>query len=119
MLVQHPFDQGNAVEGRLKLRRSIKTVAGTPLATVVVGEEKVGVVGSGWKYLRSGAGEELYRLGPKLDETRNRVAEEEAVRADLAAVLDALLERHPLVLLDSGEVNEELRTTLEALGYVQ
>ena len=76
-------------------------------------------MGSGWKYLRGGAGEELYRLGPKLDETRNRVADEDAVREDLAAILDALLKRHPLVLLDTGEVDEELRATLEALGYVQ
>jgi arylsulfatase A-like enzyme len=119
VLVQYPFYQTTAVEGRLAERRVIETVAGMPAAPVAVDEEKVGVVGAGWKYLRSGAREELYRVGSDADEQRDRSRDEAAVRDRLAGELDAQLEGHPLTVLDAGEINEELRETLEALGYVQ
>ena len=71
MLVQYPFYQGRAVEGRLERRKVIETVAGEPALPVIVDEEKVGVVTPEWKYLRSGDREELYRLDPVPDESRN------------------------------------------------
>lgn len=119
VLVQHPFYQHKAVAGRLEKRKVIETVAGLPAARVLIDEEKVGVVSSDWKYLRTRSGEELYRLGAEPDETRNLAAVEDSLREAREAALDDLLAQHPLVLLDAAEINEELRATLEALGYVQ
>jgi arylsulfatase len=119
VLVQYPFYQTTAVEGRLAERRVIETVAGMTATPVVVDEEKVGVVGAHWKYLRSGGREELYRVGPEADEQHDRSRDAASERARLADELDGLLEAHPLTVLDAGEINEELRETLEALGYVQ
>jgi arylsulfatase A-like enzyme len=119
VIVQHPFYQQRAIEKRLKKRRVIETVAGMPTTVVVVDEEKVGLVGANWKYLRTPSSEELYRLSGDADEMNNRVNEQERVRSEMAAALDAQLELHPLVVIDTGEINDELRATLEALGYIQ
>jgi arylsulfatase A-like enzyme len=119
VLVQYPFYQQEAVDRRLAERRVIETVAGMPLVPVVVDKEQVGLVGANWKYLRSGSREELYRLGGDAEDVRNWAPDEEIARKQLAGALDVMLERHPLVLLDSGEINDELRATLEALGYIQ
>jgi arylsulfatase A-like enzyme len=120
VLVQHPFYQSKAVAGRLKKREVIESVAGMPASPILVDEEQVGVVGPGWKVLRGGASEQLYRLEPTGAEValRQRSSEQEAVRERMSRELDGLLERHPLTVLDAGEINEELRETLEALGYV-
>jgi len=119
VLVQYPFYQSRAVAGRLEKRKVIETVAGETATPVVVSEEKLGLVGRDWSYLRSGAREELYRLGARPDEWTNRAPEQPIVRADWSAELDAMMDRHPLNVLDAGEINEELRATLEALGYIQ
>jgi arylsulfatase A-like enzyme len=119
VLVQHPFYQRKAVEGRLEERKAIETVAGLPAARVLIEQEKVGVVSSDWKYLRTGGREELYRLGALADESSNLATREVAQREERAAALAELLERHPLVLLDAAEINDELRATLEALGYLR
>lgn len=119
ILVQHPFYQRKAVAGRLEKRKVIETVAGLPAARVLIDDEKVGIVSSDWKYLRTGSSEELYRLGAELDETRNLAPSEESLRRQHEAALDELLAKHPLVLLDAAEINDELRATLEALGYVR
>ena len=72
------------------------------------------------KYHEMKQSEELYRLQDEdADEVRDRVSEEEGVRGEMSAALDSLLERHPLVVLDASEINDELRETLEALGYLR
>ena len=119
VLVQHPFYQQRAVERRLEERKVIKSVAGVPTADVQHDVERVGVVGSSWKLLRAGGDEELYRLAPAADESRNRLSDAGPEAARLGAALDALLDRHPLVLIDDGQINDELRATLEALGYAR
>ncbi len=117
VLVQHPFYQERAVRGRLEARKAIRSVAGEPTVAVRHEVERVGVVGPSWKYLRAGPVEELYRLAPAGDESRNLAAGDDAEAKRLAATLDSLLERHPLVLIDDQQINAELRETLEALGY--
>ncbi len=119
VLVQHPFYQQRAVKGRLQDRKVIRSVAGAPTAPVRHDVERVGVVGTRWKYLRAGREEELYRLSPEADESRNLAADDSREAARLGSALEGLLERHPLVLIDDGQINDELRATLEALGYAR
>ena len=104
---------------RFKARRVIETVAGMPFAPAMIDQEQVGIVNSDWKYLRNGSREELYRLGGGGNDSHNWVSEQEPVREKIAEALDTMLERHPLVVLDTVEINDELRATLEGLGYIQ
>ena len=119
VLIQYPFYQQEAVVNRFKARRVIETVAGMPFVPAMIDQEQVGIINSDWKYLRNGSREELYRLGDEGDDSHNWVSEQERVREKIAEALDTMLERHPLVILDTGEINDELRATLEALGYIQ
>jgi arylsulfatase A-like enzyme len=118
VLVQYPFYQEKALQGRRRKQSAVRSVAGDPLRPSLGDEEKVGVVGEGWKYLRSGESEELYRLLPEPEEGRSLAEAEPEVRQGLAERLDALLEAHPLNLVDPPAINDELRETLRALGYL-
>lgn len=119
VLVQHPFYQSKRVEGLLTKRRAIKSVGGVPSSEIIVDVEKVGVVGPGWKFIRSGGDEELYRMSPERDETRNLASSQRDQAERLGRELDRLLEQHPLEIIEKHEINDELRSTLEALGYIQ
>jgi hypothetical protein len=76
------------------------------------------VVGGDWKYLRSDRREELYRLGPEPDETVDLAAAEPAVRSAMRRRLAAEIERRPAREPAREAIDEELRRTLESLGYL-
>jgi hypothetical protein len=118
VLVQHPFYQPSAADRRPQRLAAIRTVAGQAVERILVDEERVGLVGSDWKYLRTGDREELYRLAPEADERTNRIDTEPEIAARMRDTLKRQLAEHPLNVIDSPEINEELLETLRALGYL-
>jgi arylsulfatase A-like enzyme len=116
VLVQYPLYQPSAARKRSQQQRVIRSVGGEPVTPILVGAQKVGIVGPSWKYLRGESGDELYALNPT-EEAREPGGAPD-VRAELAAELDRQLEAHPLSVIDTGEINDELRETLRALGYL-
>jgi arylsulfatase A-like enzyme len=126
VLLQHPFYQPRAALGRVAKQKVIRSVGGVPTAEILVGEERVGVVGRDWKLIRTegeagpSEGElDLYPMSPRPDESQDLAARRADVRDALEARLDALLEEHPLHIVAPAAINEELRETLEALGYLE
>ena len=119
VLIQHPFYQSKRVDGLVTKRRTIKSVGGVPSSEIIVDVEKVGVVGPGWKFIRTGRDEELYRMSPERDETRNLASSQPDEAERLGRELDRLIEQPPLEIIEKYEINGELRSTLEALGYIQ
>jgi arylsulfatase A-like enzyme len=117
VLVQYPLYQPQAAEGRTRKQWMIRSVGGEPVAPILLDSQKVGVVGREWKYLRGDNSQELYALSPP-DDARDLSAERPDVRAALAAELERQLSAHPLNVIEPGEINEELRETLRALGYL-
>jgi arylsulfatase A-like enzyme len=119
VVIQHPFYQQERAENRPRKMIWVRSVAGMPVDDILVDEEKVGLVGRDWKILRTGEAVELYSLAPRLDEETNRAASEEELRVELLSRLEHALERHPINLIDVGEINDEMLETLRALGYVE
>lgn len=119
VLLQHPFYQPDAALRRPDRQSELGTVAGMPTAPVLVGAERVGVVGGGWKYLRTGEDEELYRLEPTPNEAQNRIGESPDRGERLRAALEEALSSHPLNIIDPGEINPQLLQELRDLGYVE
>ena len=74
------------------------------------------MVGPDWKYIRSGTETELFPENGEEKEPLREVSP--LVVADLDDQLDRLLTEHPLRILDPGLIHDELRETLEALGYI-
>jgi len=116
VLVQYPLYQPHTARARSRKQQVIRSVGGEPVTPILLDTQKVGIVGSSWKYLRSEAGDELYALDPT-EEVRELGGAPD-VRVDLAAELDRQLEVHPLSVIDAGEINDELLETLRALGYL-
>ena len=116
VLVQYPLYQPRAARTRANKQQVIRTVGGEPVTPILVDAQKVGIVGPSWKYLRGETGDELFALDPT-EEAREPGGAPD-VRAELAAELDRQLEAHPLNVIDAGEINDELRETLRALGYL-
>ncbi len=116
VLVQYPLYQPRAARNRADKQQVIRSVGGEPVTPILVDAQKVGIVGPAWKYLRGATGDELYTLDPT-GETR-QPGDAPDVRAELAAELDRQLEAHPLNVIDTGKINEELLKTLRALGYL-
>ncbi len=118
VLIQHPFYQGKLVEVRPRRRRNIRSVGGQPVGEMLVDEEKVGVVGGGFKYLRSGSEEMLFQITPETDERKNLAELDTAARARMLDHLRRELSDHDLEMIAPSEINEELLEALEALGYL-
>jgi arylsulfatase len=122
VLVQYPFYQ-EKMEGRSTRQAVIRSVAGEPVAPILIGTEKVGIVGPRWKYLRTlgkeSSSEELFAVGEGGEEPADLAALPAAERERLAARLDAELAAHPLQILDAERINPELLETLRALGYAE
>ncbi len=118
VLVQHPLFQNRAAKNRPRLRRAIRSVAGQPSTDVLIQEEKVGLVSTSWKYLRCGGREELYRLESEADESSNLIMQRAKIASEMQRLLEWQLDQHPLNLNDPEEINDELRETLRALGYL-
>jgi hypothetical protein len=71
-----------------------------------------------WKYLRSRDSEELYRLGDEPDESRNLAGEEPEILRRLRELLRRELVLHPANVRARESMPDDLRETLEALGYL-
>ncbi len=117
VMIQHPFYQPSLARYRPERRSVIRSVAGHPLADIVVDEERVGIVGTEWKLVRGDGAPELYLRAT--GESADVAGENDEIRRQLEAVLARELEEHPLNLIDTGQINEELLSTLRALGYLQ
>jgi arylsulfatase A-like enzyme len=118
VLIQHPIHRARPAERHRRRREVIRSVAGDPTRPVVDEGDRIGVVGGDWKYLRSDRREELYRLGPEPDETVDLAAAEPAVRSAMRRRLAAEIERRPAREPAREAIDEELRRTLESLGYL-
>jgi len=119
VLLQHPFYQPGAALRRPSKQREVKSVAGMPTTSILVDADRVGIVGGGWKYLRTGEEEELYRLQPTLDEVSNLIGEDGDRSGRLRAALEEALSTHRLNIIDRSEINARLMETLRELGYVE
>lgn len=117
VLVQHPVYSSETLANRTAMQHAMKAVAGEPTREIGPGEDMTGVVGRGFKYLRTNSGrEELYRLG---DEDHELSAAEPATVAALRAELERLLKAHPLTVLDPGKLDKAALDELEDLGYAR
>ena len=85
---------------------------------MLVDQEKVGVVGGGFKYLRSGSDELLYQITPETDERKNLAGLDPEARSRMLDQLQRQLSEHGLEVIDSSGINPELLEALEALGYL-
>lgn len=115
--LQHPLYSNDGAANR-KGRR-LRSVMGRPTREILVGEELLAIRTSEWKYLRHGDHEELYDLIDDPTEKRNVVAQHSSTAATLRAKLDAWSAAHPQHHASVEMINDELRATLEALGYLQ
>ena len=88
-------------------------------SAVIFDTERVGLVGEKWKLIRSGRREELYRRDGPAPEAEDLAPSQKRRVAKLAVVLDRMLERCPLNVIDESEINPELLQTLQQLGYVE
>jgi arylsulfatase A-like enzyme len=118
VLVQYPFFQPSAADRRPERLEIVRSVAGDPTTPILLQVDKVGLVGTDWKYLRGGDREELYALTPDVDERTDCGAAQPEVLSRLRAELARQLEHHRLHLIDAPEINEELLQMLRALGYL-
>jgi len=116
ILVQHPLYQPRTAQTRTRRNKIVRSVAGDPVRAPVLDRERVGVVGPDWKYIRSGTETELFPESGEEGEPLGEVSP--GVVAELDDQLDQLLAEHPLRILDPGLIHDELRETLEALGYI-
>lgn len=116
VLIQHPFYQPGRARHRPRRQSVIRSVAGRPVAPILVDKERVGMVGRDWKLLRSDGRPELYR---RAADGADVAEANEELRRELDERLTRALEEHPLNLIDVGEINEELLTNLRALGYAE
>ena len=92
---------------------------GSATREILVAEELIGVRSRDWKYLLRGDDEELYHLASDPGETRNVASDHPSVVAGLREKLKAWSTAHPQHHADVELINDELRATLEALGYLQ
>ena len=86
---------------------------------VLVAEELLGVRTKKWKFLRHGITEELYHLPSDPGETNNLASERVGMATKLRGKLDTWSAAHPQHHTSVEMINDELRATLEALGYLQ
>jgi arylsulfatase A-like enzyme len=117
VLVQHPVYSSETLANRKAMHAALRSVAGEPARVIHDGEDMTGVVGAGWKYLRTSSGrEELYRLG---DEGTELGAREPARLLALRAELERQLAAHPVTILDADKIDPGLLKELQDLGYGQ
>lgn len=118
VLVQHPIYRPFQAKQRASRQSVIRTVARNPTRPIRAERPPVGLVTAEWKYLRSRDTEELYRLGAAPDETRNLADEEPEVVRRFRELLRRELARHPAGVRARHALPDDLRETLEALGYL-
>jgi arylsulfatase A-like enzyme len=118
VLIQHPVYRSRTAVRRQRRQQIIRSVAGDPTRPVLAEGVQVGVATPEWKYLRTEGRETLYRLGDRPDEATDRAAEEPDVRSAMRRRLAAELTAHPASAAARDALDDELRKTLEALGYL-
>ncbi|MSR61997.1 MAG: hypothetical protein EXS08_06090 [Planctomycetes bacterium] len=117
VLIQHPVYSSETLANRTAMQHALRSVAGEPTHEIGPGEDMTGVVGRGYKYLRTNSGrEELYRLD---DEDHELSAQEPETLAALRSELERLLKEHPLTVLDPGKLDKAALDELEDLGYAR
>jgi arylsulfatase A-like enzyme len=114
--LQHPFYSNIGVHNRQLLR--LDSVAGDPVKNLLIAEEQIGIRTADWKYLATGERVELYDLKNDPGEVRNLASERPEIAAALQERLDTWSAKHPQYRADMGQINDEMRATLKALGYV-
>jgi arylsulfatase A-like enzyme len=114
--LQHPLYSNTGARNR-SLRR-LERVMGRETKPVLVSEEMLGIRTREWKYLMHGDHEELYDLDADPTEARNVAQSHPEVAGRLRAQLEAWSAAHPQYAAQVELINDEMRATLEALGYV-
>ena len=118
ILLQYPFYQPRSAAARAKKTDTIRSVAGNPVRPILLDTEMTGAVGRDWKFLRAGGTPELYEAGRDSSPDLDQSAREPEALDRMEAQLDNLLSEHPMKILDPAQINEQMRKTLEALGYI-
>ncbi|HEX6199096.1 MAG TPA: sulfatase [Thermoanaerobaculia bacterium] len=118
VLIQHPVYRPAQVKVRSGRQSVIRSVAGMPTLPIRGEHPPVGLVTPDWKYLRSRDDEELYRLADEPDESRNLADEEPEILRRLRELLRRELVLHPANVRARESMPDDLRETLEALGYL-
>jgi arylsulfatase A-like enzyme len=116
---QHPFYSADSVRNRVDRQAAFKSVAGAPLRPLEVGAEITGLRTERWKYVSFGAREELYDLQADPGELDNLIERQPGLARQLRGSVRGWLAATPLNLPGHVPINDELRETLRALGYVR
>jgi len=117
--IQHPVYAPQSAENRLRRQDEIRFVGDEPVRPLRTGEEDFAVRTARWKYIVSGAEEELYDLGADPAEARNVAPSQAAVRGELGRALQAWRAAHPMRAAPAAPLTEEQKQTLRSLGYLQ
>jgi arylsulfatase A-like enzyme len=118
VLIQYPVYRPIQAQRRGGRQSIIRSVAGIPTLPIRAERPPVGLVTPEWKYLRSRDYEELYRLGDEPDESRDLAGEEPEILRRLRELLRRELVLHPANVRARESMPDDLRETLEALGYL-
>lgn len=114
--LQHPL-YSNAGAHNRSVRR-LRKVMGVPTRPLVLSEELIGLRTREWKYLLRGDEQELYHLPTDPSESRNVAALHPETAKRLQKRLLAWSEAHPQHHTNVEMINDEMRATLQALGYL-
>lgn len=120
VLIQHPLYQQNFASDRPTRRAAIQSVAGHPIETLRTDVENVGIVGSEWKFIRTGSGPpQLFARAKSHGADEEVVGAQQPLRERLDNELRQRLEEMPIELIDPGQINDKLLENLRALGYAE
>lgn len=117
--LDEPVYPPEAVENRAQRAARIRAVAGQPLRAIAAFRPQTGLRTREWKYLLSGAEEELYDLRADPAEGVNVARSRPVVAGELRRRLETWLAAHPRKPAGAAPISPELRETLRSLGYVQ
>jgi arylsulfatase A-like enzyme len=117
VLLQHPHYQQKLINSLQEGRKHIQSVAGRPVIRDFPDLNRIGLVGANWKYIRGSDSAMLFRLPPDGDEIKNLAAANPSIRREMSRQLRKLL-RNTKRARVRPEVDEELKKTLETLGYL-
>ncbi|MBA7699805.1 hypothetical protein ES703_108508 [subsurface metagenome] len=95
-------------------------MAGERVEGSLIGIERVGIVGTDWKLIKTGPDQlELYAMAQRHgDDEKVSDSQQDALQR-LNSELSRQLEASPLELIDPGMINDELLENLKALGYAE
>jgi arylsulfatase A-like enzyme len=117
--IERPLYQPQAATNRRQRGDRIRTVGGRAVQSVAPEVERVGLRTTRWKFIRTGAVEELYDLQADPGERDNLAARRQELATRWRDRLRQWAAAHPLHVVDHSEINPELRETLRTLGYLR